>query len=104
VLSRACQKSVAAPGSMSVFVVESMLSKRERERPRRRLVEPLDVVDRNDNELIFGEHPQRAANRNGERARICRISRRLLHEERGLERAPLRHRQRRQHLIENVLE
>ena len=76
----------------------------ERERVRRRGVEPLEIVDRHEQRPVFGEHLQRAAGCDPERARIDPIVGRLLEEERDLERAPPRSGKRGQDVVENVLE
>ncbi|HEY2936633.1 MAG TPA: hypothetical protein VGJ25_08530 [Gaiellaceae bacterium] len=76
----------------------------ERERARGRRVEPLDVVDREDDELVSGEQLQRAANRNAESSRIYRTCRWLVDEERNLERASLWRRQCWRNVSENVVE
>ena len=62
-------------------------SQRERKRVRRRGVEPLEVVNGDEDGLVFGEQLQCTSSRNPERARIDRIRGRLFDEERGLKRA-----------------
>ena len=76
---------------------------RERECARRGRVEPLVVVDREDNRPLGSENLQRAPDRDAERARIEVVSI-LLDEERDLQRMAPGRRQRRQHALENALE
>ena len=64
----------------------------ERERARRGRVEPLNVVDGDQDRCAFAQELQRVAHCDRERAAIDRIARRLLSEQRHLERAPPRRR------------
>ena len=64
----------------------------------------MDIVDRDDNRLVSSEQLQRATNRDPERPRIDAVPCRLFAEERNLERATPGCRQRRQHLVEYVVE
>ena len=77
--------------------------KSERERTRRRGVEPLDVVDGEQQRFVGGQHRERASHGDTERARIDPI-RGFLDEEGHLERTPPRRRKRWQDVIEDVLE
>ena len=79
-------------------------SKREAEGARRGRVEPLHVVDRDDDRPVVRQHLQRGASRDPERPRIDPVCGRILEEECALERAASRRRQRRQHDVEDVLE
>ena len=92
------------PGEQQEHVVRGEPSQRERECVRRRVVEPLNVVDREEKGRVLGEQLQCTANRHPERPRIDPVPRRLFAEERDLERSPPRRRQRRQHVVEDVLE
>ena len=61
---------------------------RERERALRRRVEPLDVVDRDEHRLAFGEHLECSPDRHGHRPEVDRGVLRLAQEQSDLERAP----------------
>ena len=76
---------------------------REGERARRGRIEPLDVVDREDNRPLGSENLERTPNRDTERARVEAV-RIFLDEECHLERVAPGRRQRRQHVLEHVLE
>ena len=80
-------------------------AKREPERARRGRIEPLEVVDRDD-DVLFGEQPKRVANSNTKSPRIHRRPGCILEEQRDLERPTLRRRQCGQdvckHLVEQV--
>jgi hypothetical protein len=69
------------------WLVVPQASHRERERARRRGVEPLDVVDREHKRPFRSENLHGVSHGDAERARIHRTSRCLLHEQRDLERA-----------------
>ena len=60
----------------------------ERQRVRRRRVEPLDVVDRNERGPTLAQQLQRIANRHRDRAARDGVVHRLTSEQRDLERAP----------------
>jgi hypothetical protein len=77
---------------------------RERELVGRRRIEPLEIVDRDDQRPVLGEHLEGIANGEPERARIHGFRSRVLQQERGLEGAPPRRRQPRQHVVEHTLE
>ena len=79
-------------------------AQREAERARRRRVEPLEVVDRNDQQLVLRERLQGAADGDAERACVGRAAGRLLEQERDLERAPSRRSKERQNVVEGVVE
>jgi len=76
---------------------------RESECARRGRIEPLDVVDREDNRPLGGENLQRAPDRDTERAQIEAV-RVFLNEECHLERVAPGRRHRRQYALEHVLE
>jgi hypothetical protein len=78
-------------------------SQGKRQRARRGRIEPLEVVDSEHERGLPGENIQRAPDSDAERARIRAIGG-ILDEERHLERAAPRRRQRRQHALERVLE
>jgi hypothetical protein len=63
---------------------------RERKCSRGGRVEPLNVVDGNQKGLPLAEKLQRIAHGHGQRPAIHRIARRVLEEQRHLERAPAR--------------
>ncbi len=71
----------------------------ERERTRRGRVEPLNVVDGDQDRSAFAQKLQDVAHCNGKRAVIDRITRRLLSEKRHLERVPSRRQERRQRVV-----
>ena len=71
----------------------------ERERTRRRRVEPLNVVDGDQDRSAFAQKLQDVAHCNGKRAVIDRITRRLLLEKRHLERVPSRRQERRERVV-----
>ncbi len=73
------------------------------ERGRRRRVEPLEVVDRDD-QLLLGEQLQGAADRDPEGPRIDRTAGWIRDEQGNLERAPLRRRQLRENVVEDPVE
>ena len=58
---------------------------REREGVRRRSVEPLEVVDRDDRRALLGERVEAVTHRECERARIDGVRRRVLDQERSFE-------------------
>ena len=76
----------------------------ELESGRRGRVEPLHVVDRNQQWLGLCERAQAGQNRDANRPRIRRPPPGLGKQERNLERAPPWRRHRRQHLVEHALE
>lgn len=77
---------------------------RERERRRRCRVEPLDVVDRDDNGLVGREQLERAPDTGGDRARIDFHGRAFFEEQRQLERSAPRSRQEGKHVVEDVFQ
>jgi hypothetical protein len=88
--SRRLRSVSEPPGEHQEHLVPGEPSQSERERVRRRGIEPLEIVDCDEHGLVSGEQLQCAASRNPERPRIYRICGRLLEEERDLERAPPR--------------
>ena len=76
-------------------------AKREPERARRRGVEPLEIVDRDD-EPVLGEQLQGVADRDPERPRIDRTAAGVLDQERDLECPALRRRQGGQDVVEQL--
>jgi hypothetical protein len=79
-------------------------TERERERARRRRVEPLDVVDGDHERLAVAEQLEDVANRDGERPLIHGIALRVASEHHDLEGTPSRWRERRQDVVECFLE
>jgi hypothetical protein len=77
---------------------------REHQGVHRRGVEPLHVVDGEEQRALVGEQLERLADSDGEGAPVDRIARRVLEQQRDLERPLPRRRQRRQHVVENSLE
>ena len=71
---------------------------------RRGRVEPLHVIDRNQQWLGLCERAQAGQNRDANRPRIRRPASGLGKQERHFERAAPRRRHRRQHLVEHALE
>ena len=102
--SRPLRSVDQAPGEQQEHACSGEPSERERERARRRGIEPLKIVDRDENGPVVGEQLQRAPSRDPECARIHRICGRLFEEKRHLERAPPGRRQRGQDVVEDVLE
>ena len=94
---------VRAAGEQNVDGLVVHPPQRKRQHARRRRVEPLDVVDGKHDRRLGSESLQCATDCNAERARI-RAGIGILDEERDLERAPPRCRQRRQDALEHVLE
>ena len=78
-------------------------AKREPEGARRRGVEPLQIVDRDD-KSVFREELQGSANRNSESTRIDGTARCILDEQRDLERPTPRRREGRQDVSESSFE
>ena len=78
--------------------------KRECERTRRGRVEPLDVVDGNEERLPLAQCLEHAADRHAQCAAIDRLIRRVLDEQGNLERMSPRRRERRQHVVDGALE
>ncbi len=98
-------RSIGEPsGEQHENIVRGKPSQGERKRARRRWVEPLDVVDGDQNRFLFAEKLHHVAHRDGERAMIDSLTRRLLSQHRDLERVPSRCRERRQGVVEDVLE
>src|SRR4029077_11722003 len=79
-------------------------TKREGERSGRRVIEPLDVVDRDEQRLISGQNVERIANRDPERARIEPVVMHALAEQRRSEAPSPWWRQPRQHSISIALQ
>jgi hypothetical protein len=77
---------------------------REPERVGGGRVEPLDVVDRDDERALLGQRLERAANADAERTRIDRPAGGVLDEQGDFERTPLRCRECGKRLVEHVLE
>jgi hypothetical protein len=93
-----------APGQEETNVVCAEAAKRERERARRRGVEPLDVVDGDHERCAIAEHLEDVANRDGERALVDAITLRVGSQHHDLEGTPSRWCERRQRVVECVLE
>ena len=79
-------------------------SQREREHGRRGRVEPLDVVDGDHERPALAQELQHVAHRHGERAVVDDAARPVFEQERLLERAPPRRRQRRKDVCQRALE
>ena len=94
---------VRAAGQQNVDGLVAHPPQRKRQHARRRRVEPLDVINGKHDRRLGSESLQCATDCNAKRARI-RAGIGILDEERDLERAPPRCRQRRQHALEHVLE
>src|SRR5436190_4478266 len=92
------------PREQEPYALRGKPSQRERERAGRRGVEPLEVVDREENRLALGEHLQGAARGDPECARLACTCGRVLEEQRDLERTSLRRREKRQYVGDDVLE
>ena len=75
----------------------------EQQQPEGRRIEPLEVVDRDDDGALRGELPQRGQERDRERTQVGLLLA-LLQEKRDRERVPLRRRQRRQHHVVHSLQ
>ncbi len=76
-------------------------SQHECEHLRRAGVQPLGVVDRDDDGVILGEHSHRREQRDSEHARVGQHSVRLPEQQRGLERTALHRRQLLQHAVQH---
>ena len=104
-LERGRLRSVGEPpGEQQEHVVRAQPSHREAEGSRRRGVQPLQIVDRDEQRPVFGEQLDRAANGDPDRPRIHPLTRVLLAQERDLERTAPRRRQPGQDFVEHVLE
>jgi len=98
-------RSVTDPaGEQQGHLVRGEPSQCECERARRGRIEPLDVVDREQERLPLAEELQRITDGHGERALIDGITRCLLHEQRCFECTPPRRRNRRQDIAKDLLE
>ena len=93
-----------AAGEQDENPIHAEASQGKRKRARRRPIEPLDVVDGDQNRLSFTESVQHVPHGDGECAVVDGIFRRLLAEHGDLECAPPRRRQRGQRLLDDVLE
>jgi hypothetical protein len=100
---RPLQSFAEATGKQQENRLLAQASQRERERACRGRIEPLDVVDREDDRRFRSENVQCAPDSDAERARIRAVGA-LLAKECYLERAAPRHRQRGKHDLELVLE
>ena len=102
--SRWLHAGAEPPGEQQAHIVRANPSQRKCERTRRRGVQPLEIVDRNEHRGVFGEQLQGAARSNAERPWIHCIRCRLVEKKRDLQRALSWCGQRREHLVEDVLE
>ena len=91
-------------GEEDADVVLGQSPQRKGERARRRRIQPLHVVDRDEERLAVGEQLQRRADGHGKGAEVDRLLRVVPQEQGDLERAPPRCRQLGQHVGERVLE
>jgi hypothetical protein len=97
--------SVRGAGSeQHEHVVVDEPSQCKREGASRQGVEPLRIVDRDEHGSVFSQDLQRVASCNPERPGIRQFRVRLFEQERHFERAPPRRCQRRQNVVENLLE
>jgi hypothetical protein len=92
------------PGEQQQNRARRESSQRERKRARRRRVEPLNIVDGEQDRLPLAQHLQHVAHRHADRPVIDRIAGRLLAEKRDLERTPPRRRDQRGDVRETRLE
>ncbi len=79
-------------------------SQREGECARRRGIEPLDVVDRNNDRLPLAQEVEHIAYGHGERAIVGGIDRAGVAQKRDLQRAPPRRGQLADHIVEDTVE
>ena len=92
------------PGEQQQHGARGETAQRERERARRRCVEPLHVVDCQQHRASLAEHVQHVAHRDTEGAVVDRFVCGFLVQQRNLERPPPRHRQQRRDIGEDLLE
>jgi hypothetical protein len=93
-----------SPRQQDTNIVCAEAAKRERERARRRGVEPLDVVDGDHERFAIAEQLENVAHRDGERALIDAIALRVGSQHYHLEGTPSRRCERGQRIVERGVE
>ena len=93
-----------APRKQTRDVATGWPAQRECKRARRRRIEPLHVVDRDQQRRLVAEQLQGTSHGYGHRSTIDRTTRNRLEEQGNFECVPPRRGKRREHLVENVLE
>ncbi len=87
---RALSRFVETPRKEQHYALGAQTSERERQRTCGRRINPLDVVDRQDERPVLGERLQARPNRDREGPGVYLVLRRPIHEQRAFECAPPR--------------